>query len=270
MGGESIFSALGVMFGAIFLIVSIYVYVALLRQIGSRPPDVVVATERKFALPEAAVALFLTTLFTLNSLAAGSVQMTNLRTHDLIINALVAVGLVLFLAVFLRLRRFNVAQLAGFERLTFRRAFITGLVLMIVAYPLIILADWLTARVLGSGSSRQGIIELFTSSQSMQQRIIIIVLAITIAPMAEEFVFRFFLYGVLRRYGGRTVALVISALLFAAVHAHLPAFPPLFVLACCFTLAYEWSGSLLVPMTMHALFNAQTLLDLAFQQISQP
>ena len=43
--------------------------------------------------------------------------------------------------------------------------------------------------------------------------------------------------------------------LFAGVHVHLPSFGPLFVLGGCLTLAYEWSGSILVPMTMHALFN---------------
>ena len=140
---------------------------------------------------------------------------------------------------------------------------------MIFAYPLIIFADWVTARVLGSGSSRQGIVELFSSSQLLEQRIIIIVLAVAVAPIAEEFVFRFFLYGVLRRYVGRIVALVLSSLLFAAVHAHLPSFVPLFVLGSCFTLAYEWSGSLLVSMTMHAIFNALTLTALAFPDMVQ-
>ena len=148
--------------------------------------------------------------------------------------------------------------------------FITGLVLLIFAYPLIIFADWLTARMLGSGSSRQGIIELFSGSQSMDQRIIIILLATVVAPVAEEFIFRFFLYGVMRRYLGRSIGLIVSALLFAAVHAHLPSFAPLFALGACFTLAYEWSGSLLVSMTMHAIFNAITLLALAFPGTLQP
>ena len=98
----------------------------------------------------------------------------------------------------------------------------------------------------------------------MEQRVIIILLATAVAPIAEEFIFRFFLYGVIRRYFGRSIGLIISALLFAAVHAHLPSFAPLFVLGACFALAYEWSGSLLVSMTMHATFNAITLFALAF------
>ena len=76
-----------------------------------------------------------------------------------------------------------------------------------------------------------------------------------------------FFYGVVKRYFGRAVGLAASALLFAAVHAHLPSFAPLFVLGACFTIAYEWSGSILVSMTMHAFFNALTLTALAFPEL---
>ena len=72
----------------------------------------------------------------------------------------------------------------------------------------------------------------------------------------------------MKRYLGRVVGIVVSALLFAAVHAHLPSFAPLFVLGACFAIAYEWSGSILVPMTMHACFNAITLTALAFPELN--
>ena len=90
-----------------------------------------------------------------------------------------------------------------------------------------------------------------------------------VAPLVEEFVFRFFLYGVVKRYFGRGVGLVANASLFAAVHAHLPSAAPLFVLGSCFTLAYEWSGSILVSMAMHSLFNSVQLIFLAFPELFQ-
>ncbi|HKS31486.1 MAG TPA: type II CAAX endopeptidase family protein, partial [Chthoniobacterales bacterium] len=254
---------------ALFLIASIYIYIALLRQINRRDREVL-AIEPRFGIAEVTLATFLIAVFGFSSLGASSVQIARLRTSDLILNAVVSIGIVLFVVAFLKLRRFNITDLAGLAKLSFARTFITGLVLLIFAYPLIIFADGLTARVLGSGSSRQGIIELFSGSQSMEQRIIIILLATVVAPIAEEFIFRFFLYGVIRRYLGRSIGLIASALLFAAVHAHLPSFAPLFVLGACFTLAYEWSGSLLVSMTMHAIFNAITLLALAFPGTLQP
>ena len=71
----------------------------------------------------------------------------------------------------------------------------------------------------------------------------------------------------LKRFFGRFFGLTANALLFAAVHTHLPSFAPLFVLGSCFTIAYEWSGSILVSMTMHALFNSVSLTLLAFPEL---
>src|SRR5262249_60213694 len=98
---------------------------------------------------------------------------------------------------------------------------------------------------------------------------VIIGVAVMVAPMAEEFMFRFFIYGVLRRYFGVAIGLFFNALLFAAAHNHLPSALPLFVLGSCFTLAYEWSGSILVSMTMHTLFNSVQLILLAFPDLFQ-
>jgi uncharacterized protein len=266
MGGDSFVSALGAIANALFLVASIYIYFSLLRQIARRgSPDAVPAAQR-FGPPEGVLALFLSTIFIFASFSASNARAVNLGTRDLIGTALIEFGLVGFIVIFLKLRNFQLGQLTGLTRLSFRRVFVIAFVLMIVAYPLIVAADWVTARIIGlsASSSRQRIVELFSGSPVLEQRIFIILLAVAVAPLAEEFIFRFFLYGVLRRYAGRTVALVISALLFAGVHAHLPSFAPLFVLGACFTLAYEWSGSLLVSMTMHAIFNSLTLLALAF------
>lgn len=260
MGGDGFVNALGLIADALFLVVSVYIYVSLLRQIANRGPEIV--TDRRFGLPEGIVALAMASVFAWASL--GSPEVTIIKTRQIIFGELISLVLIGGLVLFLKLRQFNLTKLGGLTRLSFRRAFATGFILLLFAYPLIALADWATAHVLGSGSKRQGIIESFSASSSMEERVLIIVLAVVIAPITEEFVFRFFLYGVLRRYAGRAAALTMSALFFAAVHAHLPAFAPLFVLAACFTVAYEWSGSLLVPMTMHALFNAMMLTELAF------
>jgi len=182
-------------------------------------------------------------------------------------NLFFTLGVVLVVIAFLEFRGFDLNFLGGFAKLSFFRALSTGTILMLAAYPLISLADAIAQRLLGSGSSKQSIVELFNASQTINQRIMIIVFAVAIAPVAEEFLFRFFLYGVLKRYFGRLLGLTANALLFAAVHTHLPSFVPLFVLGSCFTIAYEWSGSILVSMTMHALFNSVSLALLAFPEL---
>ena len=80
-----------------------------------------------------------------------------------------------------------------------------------------------------------------------------------IAPICEEFLFRGFFYVVFKRYLGAVASAVLTSALFAAFHVNLAAFPSLFALALCFTIAYEATGSLLVPITMHALFNGAQL-----------
>lgn len=269
----SLFTALGAVLNALFLVVSVYIYVSLIRQITARrsttaldPPPI-----RTFGLPEVAVTLALLALFLWAILVWLYVDPTRMRVdfQGVVTGLLFNVGLLLFLVAFLRFRRLDLDLLAGFSKLSFTRALFTGGVLLLTAYPLIALGDSLARNFFsgGAGPTRQQIVDLFTGSESIEQRVLIIFLAVVIAPIFEEFVFRFFLYGVFKRYLGWFLGLVLSASLFAIVHTHLPSFVALFVLGGCLTIAYEWSGSILVSMTMHSLFNAVMLTVLAFPEI---
>jgi membrane protease YdiL (CAAX protease family) len=51
---------------------------------------------------------------------------------------------------------------------------------------------------------------------------------------------------------------------FAVTHLHVPSLGPLFALAVGLGLSYELTGSLLVPITMHALFNATNVAVLLY------
>jgi membrane protease YdiL (CAAX protease family) len=267
MSLDGLLAALGAIANTLFVLAGFYVYISLIRQIGARPPANNVPA-RQFGYPEVFCAVALLTWFLLNVVASILTpdRPMQLGTGDLVLNASVSIGLVLFLGSFLRLRGFDVSALAGFAKTGFGRILSTGFVLLLAAYPLIALTDALIQRFAGIGPGRQEIVELFSGSQTLEQRIMIIILAVAIAPIAEEFMFRFFFYGLIKRYFGSTAGVVANSLLFAAVHAHLPSFGPLFVLGTCFTIAYEWSGSILVSMAMHALFNSATLIALAFPQ----
>jgi membrane protease YdiL (CAAX protease family) len=267
---EAFASALGNIFSALFLFAGIYVYISLARQISARPLSTSDEPAKLFGMPEAIVAAALISLLLLSVIPSPSAPpSSSLSTRFLLVNVIVIVAFILILGGFLKLRGFDLDQLAGFSKFGVLRAVSTGAILLIFASPLIWLAASITQRFLRDESSLQNIVEMFNGSASLRQRIVVIILAVAIAPMAEEFVFRFFIYGVLKRYLGRFAGLTFNALLFAAVHAHLPSFAPLFVLGVCFTLAYEWSGSLLVAMSMHSLFNSLQLTLLAFPELSQ-
>ena len=270
MSVDGMIPALSVVFYAFFLVVGVYIYVSLLRQIAARVSNPDAAPERTFGWPEAILATLLAFFFLSTLIVGGPHEVARrMRNRDLIESAALTIGLLLALAGFLRLRRFDLNSLGGFSKVGFFRTAITGGVLLLAAYPLVFLADVVTQRLFRSAPEKQAIVEMFSESSTLEQRIFIIVLAVSLAPLAEEFIFRFFLYGVMKHYFGKVVAILASALLFAAVHAHLPSFAPLFVLGSCLAIAYEWSGSILVPMTMHAVFNAITLTALAFPELIQ-
>jgi membrane protease YdiL (CAAX protease family) len=253
----------------VYFIGSVCVYLSLISQIstGTRRGSTADAPERTFGLPEAILASVLILFFLMTISSAVPDPSIQFNPRNLLANLLLTAFVVLVIVTLLQFRGFDVSALAGFLRIGFFRALGTGAMLLFFAYPLIGLSEAVNRRFFAGDASKQSIVEFFSGSRTIEQRIMIIVFALAIAPVVEEFVFRFFIYGVLKRYFGWVAGIILSAGLFAAAHAHFPSFVPLFVLGSCFAIAYEWSGSLLVSMTMHSLFNSLTLTALAFPEI---
>ncbi|HMO13973.1 MAG TPA: CPBP family intramembrane metalloprotease [Pirellulaceae bacterium] len=96
--------------------------------------------------------------------------------------------------------------------------------------------------------------------------------AVVIAPILEEIVFRGLLYRHLRElshFWGRWISVLFAAaanaIVFAMIHPQgILAIPVLGMLAISFSLAREWRGSLIAPMTMHALNNGAITFLLIF------
>lgn len=83
-----------------------------------------------------------------------------------------------------------------------------------------------------------------------------------LAPLAEEFFFRGFFYGALRRRFRMVGAAVINGVVFGSIHYSfdgleaLLILPPLMVLGFIFCLVYEQTGSIWPVVAMHAFNNA--------------
>ena len=82
------------------------------------------------------------------------------------------------------------------------------------------------------------------------------VISIGLAPVVEEFIFRGMLFPVLKQLGFPVAAWLTSTLLFAVIHANVPAMLPLAMLALMLTWLYEKTDNLLAPILAHATFNA--------------
>jgi membrane protease YdiL (CAAX protease family) len=103
-------------------------------------------------------------------------------------------------------------------------------------------------------------LELLTTSTRLSLRILVILLAVVVAPLVEEVLFRGLLQTMIRSYIQRPwLSITITAGVFAAVHQNPEHWPALFVLALGLGYAYENSGSLWQPIFMHALFNGLTI-----------
>jgi membrane protease YdiL (CAAX protease family) len=87
-------------------------------------------------------------------------------------------------------------------------------------------------------------------------RVVMGVVAIGIAPVAEELLFRGILYPAIKQAGFPRVALWGTSLLFAGIHVNLGIFVPLLLLALVLAQLYERTGNLLAPIAAHVLFNA--------------
>jgi uncharacterized protein len=148
-------------------------------------------------------------------------------------------------------------------------ALLSGAVTFLVSLPLLLLSAnvWeLLLKQFKLPTERQSLIAMFANADSPILLTIMITLAVAVAPLTEELVFRAGLFRYLRGRVPRWVALGGSALVFASLHVNWPtlegltSLAPLVVLAIMFSLAYERTGNIGTPIVAHALFNLNTVL----------
>ena len=84
-----------------------------------------------------------------------------------------------------------------------------------------------------------------------------------VAPIAEELIFRGFLYRLLAPYGGKFFILV-SALLFGFFHMNITQIPFAFVLGLFFGYTMYRTGNVLIPMLLHFITNVISGISMLF------
>lgn len=87
-----------------------------------------------------------------------------------------------------------------------------------------------------------------------------VLVAVVLAPLFEEILFRGFLFRGLANSFGWVWGAVISAAVFGAAHLQLDVFLPLAALGFVLAWAYHHTGSLWTNITMHAVFNTVAVL----------
>jgi membrane protease YdiL (CAAX protease family) len=113
--------------------------------------------------------------------------------------------------------------------------------------------------LLGVEAPPQDLIGLFAKSGDADSLSVMILFAVVVAPVTEEWIFRAGLFRWLRTRAPRSAALFVPAIFFAMIHGNLAVLLPLAALGVILALGYEHYGHPAVPMLAHALFNLNTV-----------
>jgi membrane protease YdiL (CAAX protease family) len=95
---------------------------------------------------------------------------------------------------------------------------------------------------------------------------LVIITGMVLTPLVEELLFRGVLYQALRRTMPVSTAAMLSAMIFAFMHLNVVLFIPLLVMGLVLALVYEWSGSIVPTILVHACNNGIILLIIAGSQ----
>lgn len=191
---------------------------------------------------------------------------SNVTPLVLVVNMFVQMLPVMIIAMMLVVRRVPLAEFFSFPMKKAYQLLYFAPMVVLLTYGLSIFLqlfgyeEWLK-HVFGQNVMKlqEGVL-FYQETDEVFIRVLFAVSVVVIAPVVEEIVFRGYIYKVIKRYSGRVFAMLVSAVLFAVVHNTIPGFLPLAFLAVLLTISYEMKGSLWAPISIHALFNACTLI----------
>ncbi len=175
---------------------------------------------------------------------------------------------ILFVGFFIREHDVSWSDSFGFNQ-QWPRALLFGVLLTLVFLPVGLALQQASASLMTRVDVEpveQQAVQTLRTADSWLSRAVLAVVAIGLAPVGEEILFRGILYPAVKQAGFRHLALWGSSVLFAVIHGNLATLLPLFVLSVALTLLYEWTNNLLAPIVAHALFNGINFVRLYADQ----
>ncbi len=154
----------------------------------------------------------------------------------------------------------------------FPRAFLT----LMAVWPLVMAMMSLTVLVMKHVKKdfevpQHDALQLITESASLPLVVLVIALAVVVAPILEEMLFRGLFQTMIRSHLGRPwPAIAMTSILFAMIHKNAEHWPALFILAMGLGYSYEKNGSLLRAILMHAMFNGITIAAALLEAATRP
>ncbi|MDP0501010.1 MAG: CPBP family intramembrane metalloprotease [Verrucomicrobiota bacterium JB022] len=113
---------------------------------------------------------------------------------------------------------------------------------------------------LGFDIEAQPAVSLLQNMESPGLLALMLFAVVVMAPVSEELVFRAGVYRLCKNKLPVSASVIVSSLLFAAVHFHWQSMPGLFLVGACLALIYEYTGDVRANMAFHAAFNLNSVI----------
>lgn len=167
----------------------------------------------------------------------------------------------------IKIRGTGLKDAFGVCRTNLIRNILLGLFFFLATVPPLLLSAILSQILLtkvGIEVSHQDIVYVFSNAENPVWFLsYLLILASVTAPFVEELLFRGIALPLLAQRAGTIGAVTMVSLFFSVMHLHLPSMLPLFVISFSLSIAYVYSGSLIVPIVAHAFFNTANVLILS-------
>jgi len=174
-----------------------------------------------------------------------------------------------FLCIAWLLKKESIGWAGGFGLNVRRlRSIGIGLGVALVVTPLAMIMQGLLAGLLTPPNEQPNVQEVVKVLQQTVQTDHLVfygLVAIVLAPVMEELLFRGVFYTTIKARGYPRLALWGTSLLFALVHSNLLTFLPLTMLAMVLVWLYERTGNLLASIAAHSCFNSINFFMLVFR-----
>ncbi|HMP90672.1 MAG TPA: CPBP family intramembrane metalloprotease [Kiritimatiellia bacterium] len=160
-------------------------------------------------------------------------------------------------------KRVGWSQAFGIQLSGIPREIFAGIVIILGVMPLIIGYNFVARMVMDwiqYAPEIQDVTRIISAASGWGVKAYLVLLAVVVAPVVEELLFRGVLLPAISRLAGVKFAIVAVSILFAAVHGtYLPQSIIFFILSVAFCLAYIYRQSIVTSIAMHALFNSLTI-----------
>jgi len=181
------------------------------------------------------------------------------ESFRIIANSSVLDALVIIFILYFTIARYGEKLAAlGISLKNFTKNVFYGLVGYVAAVPVlvaILIATAVFTNFIKYVPEKQLVVELFLKEKDAGFLIYTSLFAAIAGPLVEELFFRGFMYNACKKYMNKVFAMLITAALFAGLHAHPVGFLPIMTLGVLLAYLYEKTGTLVSSVTVHMMHN---------------